>query len=128
MMRSIPVDIAELTRALPGLRLLVLHGSRARNDAHAGSDWDFAYSASPGFDELELSWRLTRALGTDSVDLVDLARAGGLLRYRVARDGELLIERERGEFERFALASILFWLDAEPILRPAYQAVLEGLG
>lgn len=32
------------------LRLLVLHGSRARGDHHAHSDWDFAYQAAPGFD------------------------------------------------------------------------------
>jgi predicted nucleotidyltransferase len=121
-------DALELARALPKLRLLALHGSRARGDAHALSDWDFAYLADDGFDELDLRSRLARILGTDAVDVADLARAGGLLRYRVARAGRPLFEREPGEFEGFALRAITFWLDVEVVLRPAYGAVLENLG
>jgi predicted nucleotidyltransferase len=127
-MQSFPADIAEFVPGLPGLRLLVLHGSRSRGDAHERSDWDFAYRADTGFDELELRWRLSKALGSDAVDVVDLAQAGGLLRFRVAKDGKPLFERDPGEFERFSLPAILFWLDVEPVLRPAYRAVLEGLG
>jgi uncharacterized protein len=103
-------------------------GTRTRGDAHARSDWDFAYLADQGFDELALRSRLTRMLGTDAVDVADLARAGGLLWYRVAKEGTLLFEREPGEFERFALRAILFWLDAEVVLRRIYRAVLEDLG
>jgi predicted nucleotidyltransferase len=74
-------DAASLQRLFPQLRLLVMHGSRARGDAHAGSDWDFAYLAGEGFDELGLRAALTRTLGTDAVDVVDLERAGAVLRY-----------------------------------------------
>lgn len=41
--QTLPVAIAELAATMPGLGLLVLHGSRARGDAHQRSDWDFAY-------------------------------------------------------------------------------------
>lgn len=42
--------IRRVAPAFPGLSLLVLHGSRARGDAHALSDWDVAYEWTGGFD------------------------------------------------------------------------------
>ena len=120
---------AETLRSLfPQLRLLAMHGSRARGDAHAASDWDFGYLAEPGFDELGLRAALTSVLGTDAVDVVDLARAGAVLRYAVARDGRSLLEQSPGELERFSLAAIRFWLEVEPILRESHGAILEQLG
>jgi predicted nucleotidyltransferase len=110
----------------PGLDLLVLFGSRARGDAIATSDWDFGYLGEVDADALLLA--LVDTLGTDRVDLVDLARAGGLIRYRAARDGRPLVERREGSFERFRLEAITFWCDVEPILRAGYADVLAELG
>lgn len=121
------IDMDELRRRFPELVLLVLHGSRARSDAHAASDWDFAYRASGRLDELGLRAALSDLLRTDDVDLVDLDRAGGLVRYRAARDGKVLLERGDGEFERFSLQAVRFWLDAAPALREGYAAVLGSL-
>jgi hypothetical protein len=73
-------------------------------DAHSGSDWDFAFVAGPGFDELGLRAALARALHTDAIDLADLQRAGAVLRYQVARDGQPVLEREPGEIERAVCA------------------------
>jgi predicted nucleotidyltransferase len=121
------LDPEALRHGFSPLRLLVLHGSRARGEAHASSDWDFAYVADPELDDLALRAALARALGSDRIDLVDLDRAGGLLRYRVARDGKAIFEREGSEFEHFSVGAVRFWLDAEPTIRSAYGAVLEGL-
>jgi predicted nucleotidyltransferase len=112
---------------LPGLDLLVLFGSRARGDAHAASDWDFAYLGTGELDADALVGALTRATGSDAVDIVDLARAGGLLRYRVARDGQVVVEKRPDAFERFWLDAVTFWCDAAPVLGPAYEGVLERL-
>jgi hypothetical protein len=106
----------------PQLSLLVLHGSRARGDSHAGSDWDFAYLAGPELDALSLRAALVRTLGTDRVDIADLARAGGVLRYAVASEGQPTFERTPGAFERFAIDAVHFWLDVEPIVRSATNA------
>jgi predicted nucleotidyltransferase len=114
--------------AFPQLRLLVLHGSRARGDAHEGSDWDFAYQADPGFEPLDLWAELSRALGSEAVDLADLNRATGLLRQRAARDGVLLYERRAGAHEQFVVEAVQFWLDIEPIVHASQRAVLEALG
>ncbi|WP_414710836.1 nucleotidyltransferase domain-containing protein [Pseudonocardia sp.] len=89
----LPVTAGELATALgdppatEGVRLLVLHGSRARNDHRADSDWDFGVLADDQVDTVALWAELTAILGTDLVDLADLRRSGALLRYRAARDG-----------------------------------------
>ena len=122
------LDAEELKHLSPELRLLMLHGSRARADARADSDWDFAYLADSGLDELGLRAALAQTLHTDAVDVVDLARAGAVLRYQTARDGQVIVERKVGDSDRFRLAAIRFWLEIEPVLAESHRAVLEQLG
>ena len=113
---------------LPGLRLLVLHGSRTRSDAGPRSDWGFGYLAGDPLDPTELLARLTVAVGTDAVDLVDLSGASALLRFRAARDGVALLERPAGTFAEFQLEAVRFWCDAGPVIRAAQADVLAALG
>jgi len=49
------------------------------------------------------------------------------VRYRAARDGKVVFERRAGEFERFKLAAIRFWLDAGHVIRAGYADVLGSL-
>ena len=79
--------IRRVAERMVGLELLVLFGSRARGNTHRGSDWDFAYLGTTGLDANRLNAELALALRTDRVDVADLAEAGGLLRFRAARDG-----------------------------------------
>lgn len=125
---SVPSAIRVVAQAHAELRLLVLHGSRARGDAREDSDWDFAYLATRGWDASLLYADLALALGTDRIDVADLAAAGGLIRYRVARDGVVLFEAIPATFERFWFEAVSFWCDAEPVLRAGYEAVLDELG
>lgn len=118
--------VTTLAARAPGLELLVLHGSQARGDAREGSDWDLAYLAVDGFDPDAFRAELVFALRDDRVDLADLAPAGGLLRYRVARDGKVLYEAREGVFESFWVQAVTFWCDAEPVLSRGYEAVLAG--
>jgi predicted nucleotidyltransferase len=126
--QSAPVDLARIVSNVAGMHLLVVHGSRARGDAHERSDWDFAYRAEPGLDPLEVHAALARALDTDQIDVADLDRAGALLRYRVACDGQVIYERTPGEFDDFRLDAILFWLDVAPVITAEHEAILERLG
>jgi hypothetical protein len=66
-------------------------------------------------------------LGTDRVDLVDLRRASGLLRYRAARDGQLLFEAKPGLDDAFRLEATRFWCEVAPLLQRGYDDVLAGL-
>lgn len=119
--------IAAAAVGQPGLELLLLHGSRARGDAHAASDWDFAYIAHAGFDPDRLLSELSTLLKADRIDLADLDRASGLLRYRAAADGVVVFERTSGVFERFWLDAITAWCEMAPILTSAYDALLSEI-
>ncbi len=112
----------------PGLRLLVLFGSRARGDAHDRSDLDLAFEATPGFDVDDLRAALVSALGTERIDLVDLERAGALLRFQAARDGIPIVERPPGRFVELQEVAARTWCELEPVLRRAHADVLAGLG
>ena len=114
-----------VARATFGLELLVLFGSRGRGDHHSASDWDFAYRGTDSLDLGMLIAELAAELGTDRVDVVDLDRAGGLLRYRAARDGVPVYEARPLAFEQFWLDAVSFWCDARHVLEPAYDAILE---
>ena len=111
-----------------GLGLLVLHGSRARGEERASSDWDFAYAGGARVDRLALLADLSATLGTDAVDVADFDRAGGLLRFRVARDGVLIAEDRAGAWQEARLRATAFWCDAEPVLRRAYEERLARIG
>lgn len=108
--------------------MLVLHGSHARGEAGPRSDWDLGYLADQDTDLGVLAVTITSALRSDRVDLVDLAMASALLRYRTARDGVALVEREADTFLRFRLEATRFWCDVEPVMRAAYDDVLHSLG
>ena len=105
----------------------MLFGSRARGDAHAASDWDFAFLASDAFDVPAWVGTLVEVVGTDHVDLVNLETAGGLLRYRAARDGQVLYESSQGLADAFRLEAVQFWCDAGQILQQGYDDVLSEL-
>jgi predicted nucleotidyltransferase len=119
--------IKSLARELSGLDLLLLFGSRARGDVHPRSDWDFGYLAGTDFDADDFLARLVLLLGTDQVDLVNLKRANGLLRYRAAAEGHPLFESAPGVFEDFWFEAVSFWCDAGPILHQSYEATLQRL-
>lgn len=110
-----------------GLHLLVLFGSRARAEARPSSDWDFGYLGDGRFDPMDFLPALVDAVGNDRIDLVNLGRAGALLRFRAARDGIELFELQPSSFESFQLEAISFWCDAEPVLRRAYERSLREL-
>lgn len=110
-----------------GLELLVLFGSRARGDARAASDWDFGYLATPTADIAGLLAALVEIAGTDRVDLVDLDRASGVLRFRAARDGWVVYEHTPGRGNAFRLDAAHFWCDMSPVFAPGHADVLARL-
>ena len=126
MAAALPEEVSEVARRF-GVRLLALHGSRARGDHRQDSDWDFAFIPGPGTDELGLGAALVRLLGTDAVDLCRLDTAGGLLRFRVAREGVLLFEDRPGRWEGFVFEAARFWLDAGPILSKGLRDYASSL-
>ncbi len=109
------------------LRLVVLYGSRARGDAHTGSDWDVGYLPGTDVDHLSLLRDITEGLGTDAVDLADLSRASGLLRFRAASESVVVWEATPEAFHDFAVAAALHWYDVEPTVRQAHDEFLARM-
>jgi predicted nucleotidyltransferase len=128
MENSIVKRLSTYAEQYKEIRLFLLFGSRSQGIAREESDWDFGYIADVGFDPLPLYTDLVLALETDKVDLVDLSRASGLLRFRAVRDGIVLFEKPKGQYQKLWLDAVHFWCDASPVIRQEYDAVLEGLG
>ena len=102
---------------------LALHGSRATGSTHPASDWDLAFEAQDRpIDLLALRADVVDVLNTDHVDISNARPASALFRFRVARDGQLLFEREPGLWKAFRFLAIRTWCDMEPVLRPAFEA------
>jgi uncharacterized protein len=76
--------LKKLAENAEGLDLLVIFGSRARADSNANSDWDLGFIAQETFDANLWISQASLLLKTDKIDLVDLERASGLLRFRVS--------------------------------------------
>jgi uncharacterized protein len=119
--------VSDLARQEPGLELLLLFGSRARGDVHPGSDWDFGYLAGPAFKPEDFLARMAFDLETDPIDLVNLGRTSGLLRYRAASEGQPIFEKSPGNFERFWFEAVSFWWDMGPIFKAGYEEILQDL-
>lgn len=103
--------LSQWSRQHPDLKLLVLFGSRARGDHDPSSDWDFAFLTNPTPAKTTYDWVpggdllpiLTQRLQTsdEKIDLIDLSTCSDILAHYVARDGQLIYERDPGEFARF---------------------------
>lgn len=124
------VLVAELTAAFPQRRLLGawLHGSRARGAARAGSDIDLAVLCDDPLDPVTLfdaSGRLAARLGS-SVDLVDLRRAGGLLRVEATHRGSPLL-KPSVEADLFTAHALADHAAFAPLRQSATRAFEETL-
>lgn len=105
---------SEKTWSVPGfpeaLDFAVLVGSRANGRARPDSDWDIALQWRSGNDWLsdlgaqeDLRRQIAAALGVaeQSVDLIDLARAGLAMRAAVAEEGVVLFGEDSLAWARF---------------------------
>ena len=119
--------IVKVSAGYEDLDLVVLFGSRARGDATIKSDWDVGYLAGRQFDREAFLADVVVTLGTERVDLVDLQRAGGLVRFRAARDGRPLFQRAPAAFAHFWFDAVSFWCDAGPLIQAGYEDILSGL-
>lgn len=77
------------------VRLVVLHGSRARGQAHGDSDWDLGVlsdRALTAHDKLRLmdDLGLELEVAPERIDILDLSTDAPLINYRVAMEGRLL--------------------------------------
>lgn len=107
---------------LAGVVAVVLFGSHARGQAGPLSDVDVGVWLDPALTaqdrharRLDLLAAATRALRGDAVDLVVLNDATPLLRHRVLRDGQRLLERDPVMRVRLEARALVEYLDTAPL-------------
>jgi predicted nucleotidyltransferase len=119
--------LAGALQSRPGVRLAVLFGSASRGEAAPGSDLDVGVLIDPGReDAAALEVALARATGR-RVDVVRLDAAPPLLRFEIARDGRLLLERTPHAWSDFRARAMTDWWDWAPTARFVHAAAVERL-
>jgi hypothetical protein len=69
---------------------------------------------------------LVDALGTERVDVVDVGRGSGVLRFHVAQEGQAVWECTPRRFLQYCERVAFDWCDMEPVLTRAYAAFWEA--
>lgn len=125
---SLAEDLQARLGELPNVRLAVLFGSQARGRAGAGSDIDIGLvldsdtSAERRAVESELS-----EVVRQEVDVVYLDDSPPLLRFEVARCGQLLLERSPNAWSSFKARAMIDWWDWAPVAREIHRRARERL-
>lgn len=112
------------------LNLLILIGSYGTDDFRPGeSDIDLAFLSDNSRDQqLDLINELSRTFKYSKIDLIDLQKASGLLKYEVANKGRLLYEQSEGFFERYKLYCYRYYYDTQKFRQLKKEYFQEQLG
>lgn len=124
-----PALVALLERT-PGVSLVYLFGSVARDAPRRDSDLDLAvlFSGTPGPERIgEMAAALERVAGR-VVDLVVLNSASPLLAHEVVSTGRLLVCRDDGERAAFEARATIRYLDTGHLRRIQHQYLRERAG
>jgi uncharacterized protein len=125
----VPDPVAAVVATLeaePSVRLAVLFGSAARGTFASTSDIDVGVIG-PDVGRLpSLAVTLERASGR-TVDLTALEQAPPLLRFEIARDGRVLLERTPHLWSDFKARAMIDWWDWAPFARRFQQAAAARL-
>ena len=117
----------EALESWPGVRLAVLFGSDARGESDPASDLDVGVLFEPGLDSTTaLEVALARA-ASRHVDLVRLETAPPLLRFEIARDGRVLLDRSLHAWVDFRARAMTDWWDWAPTARFLNSAAASRL-
>jgi len=118
--------LREQLAALPAVRLAAAFGSVARGEDRLGSDLDLGLLLDP--DSLALRREVEVLLGRAArreVDFVYLNEAPPLVRFEIARDGVLLLERHSHDWSDFRARAMIDWWDWAPTARMITRTILE---
>jgi predicted nucleotidyltransferase len=120
--------MTEALEEFPEVELAVIFGSVARGKSGRGSDVDLGILLkNPSLDLLRrVEVRMGRAAGRD-VDVVSLDKAPPLLRFEIARDGRVLVERKAHAWVDFRARAMVDWWDWAPLARRIHAAAAARL-
>jgi predicted nucleotidyltransferase len=119
------LDVTGLVREAlgsePGIQLAVLFGSAARGRLQSNSDLDIGLLGVEPARLGTLASMLSR-VARRPVDVVALESAPPLLRFEVAREGRVLIERPAHAWSDFKAKAMVDWWDWAPHARRFHAA------
>ena len=115
-MPSIPRGLVEALQTEPSVRLAVVFGSEARDSARRGSDVDVGVLGPSSHQMSQLQVTLARATGR-VVDLIAMEHAPPLLRFEIAREGQVIVERTPHLWSDFKARAMVDWWDWAPLAR-----------
>jgi predicted nucleotidyltransferase len=119
--------LREALASRTGVRLAVLFGSAARGTSRPRSDLDVGVLLERGQERLtDVEVVLARATGR-RVEVVPLDSAPPLLRFEIARDGRVLLERTPHAWTDFRARAMTDWWDWAPTARLINRAAVERL-
>ena len=121
-------SVIEVLESLPAVRLAVVFGSLARGEGHPRSDLDLGLLVER--DSLAAQQEIEVAVGRAArrcVDFVYLDAAPPLLRFEIARDGRVLLERQPGLWTAFKAKAMTDWWDWGPTARQMHAAYIRRL-
>ena len=119
-------NVRRTLEAWPDVRLAVLFGSTARGTARRASDLDIGVSVPETSDLMALRVAVQRAT-SQQVDVIRLEEAPPHLRFQIARDGRVIVERAVGAWADFRARAMIDWWDWAPTLRSMHRTMAERL-
>ena len=120
-------DLASALAADPDVQLAVLFGSAARGAPQRRSDLDIGVMGLRSTARLAaLAVTLARTAGRE-VDLIPLETAPPLLRFEIARDGAVLLERTPYLWSDFQARAMVDWWEWAPLARRFAAAAMARL-
>ena len=126
-MRSPERALADALQTRSGVCLAVLFGSAARGESGPDSDLDVGVLFEAGREgAAALEVALARA-SERRLDLVGLDTAPPLLRFEIARDGRVLVERTPHAWADFRARAMTDWWDWAPTARLLHAAAASRL-
>jgi predicted nucleotidyltransferase len=127
-MNTLEALLIKAMEECPEVELAVTFGSTARGQATRGSDVDIGVQLKNKSLEVlsRMEVLLGRAVGRE-VDVVSLDESPPLLRFEIARDGKLLVERRPHAWADFRARAMVDWWDWAPLARRIHSAAASRL-
>lgn len=128
-MTGLNVELAKLPAVLEGVRFAILYGSAATGDMWAESDIDLAvmYASPLEPEDMLRLMRETSAIFHRSVDILDLNRAGPIVKMQVLRYGRPVVINDEAAFQRFAMYTPSEYFDLKIRRHPIEEAIMAAV-